>query len=106
VHAVQYALYSTVPAGQSVKKDLLRQAASPAQGFYGGPLEWSCAAAYDLTYDLYSAEERAKIEQALLDSCRAMQRASQRLGNANLRYIPYWQAGVMACVIGNDEILD
>jgi hypothetical protein len=106
VRAMQYALYENAPVGKSVKTDLLRQVASPPQQFYGGTLDWTIAAAYDLTYDLYSAEERAKIEQALLDSCRGAQHGVERIGNANLCYICYWETGVIACAIGNDEMLD
>jgi len=106
VRAMQFALYQDAAAGEKVKKDLLRQVASPPRQFYSGTLDWTAAAAYDLTYELYSAEERAKTEQALLDSCRGSQRGAQRVGPPNLCYICYWEAGVIACAIGNDEIID
>ena len=51
VRAMQYALYGDAAVGQSVKKDLLLRSNWDFHQWYGGALDWTDAAAYDLTYD-------------------------------------------------------
>lgn len=106
VRAMQYALYGDAAVGQSVKKDLLLRSTWDFHQWYGGALDWTDAAAYDLTYDLFTADERAKEEAALAASARDMQLKSRTVGPPHLNYISFWEAGVIACVLGNDELLD
>jgi hypothetical protein len=116
--ALVYALTGEARYGQKARRTLLESARVELSRYervdiakdpdFGSWGPWATYAwAYDLTYDLYSDDERQQIERLLRTAARAiMEGLKYYVTTPNLVFEKHWKVGLVGYCIGDKELIE
>jgi hypothetical protein len=80
-------------------------ATDPDFGAFGPWATWAWA--YDLTYDLFSPEERQEVEQLFRTAARTIiEGLKLRTTTPNLVFEKHWKVGILGYCLGDRELID